>query len=1013
MQSKLTKAMVFSTDLRKAVESIITPEVPMALRLTSNLLLGVVRILHRKSKYLLQESSEAMTRLKLAFRSGSSTDLPPKTATTANYNAITLAQPSVDTLHAPNLDLELLPAKQKPTATAHASFLAADRDITIDEFAGGLVGGMLDAFTLSKPNMTDMDAHHSDTDNDLDMDRDGGSLPMALSSQEPLLFTPSSHKSKSAASGSSTLSSERMRAQNSTPRDVTPMLAGALGGSGTGEHRDGQRPAGITPSPSPADAEADRRAAAMDLDRIETPRLEDGTPKYDAAAAAAAGIGFNGDGNTPRPDLDDVDTPNAPPLPPMPPALLGSPDDDDNIHPMTPVPHPRLSTGTDDLVLADETPRADPDQASPTPASILDREPGPGGVQEGAPTEARPGAVPPQIQDRTERNQEQETGQPAETPGVPPGEAPEQPQTASDVPAEEAVPAGVASAMGGDDDLSVSAGAQSMGNDDAAGGTAIEGAGLDLDDPMTPYTGMPETPGPDGEGDVLTPLEGSAVPDDAETPRAGRRRESGEWEPPVTPETPESPAATPARRKRKAHVLVDEGATELSTTAFRACLNDTSDIVRGPRPPTRRRVDPTSRFNSWLSQPVIPLAPALNALFQETFRADQVVFSPMSDADVALDMDKDKEDGDGQERDEVEPATREQQRQEGAEDDSKMAADGAKDRSQQPTDYDGDQAQSAMAPAVLPDPALPQDSPDDNTPAEDEQDAPAATLPGELQQDKTGFSPDDMGHDQAGTAVASATAAPLPGSVPDAPRPMELDTPSALIPETPGVDAYDIPPMTPGDRSGIDDATEPLTPLGLGILTPGPMPERDVTADPDAVSLLDSGGVEPGGALSMSGAPSSYSVSADMASASENDGKPRLREVSSTRAQVAHGGGDDDTGGDDVTENTVSLRTMSMRNYIEAHLKDDGRMHYSERMHIESGYSSAATAVTKRVAARTFYELLNLSSKRVVALAQDQPYGNIFVTPSQPEFDALAGHGVAVPAGGFGATGTTMSSTSE
>lgn len=1004
MQSKLTKAMVFSTDLRKAVESIITPEVPMALRLTSNLLLGVVRILHRKSKYLLQESSEAMTRLKLAFRSGSTTDLPPKTATTANYNAITLAQPSVDTLHAPNLDLELLPAKQKPTAAAHASFLAADRDITIDEFAGGLVGGMLDAFTLSKPNMTDMDAHHSDTDNDLDMDRDGGSLPMALSSQEPLLFTPSSHKSKSAASGSSTLSSERMRAQQtSTPRDVTPMLAGATGGPGTGEQRDGQRPAGITPSPSPADAEADRRAAAMDVDRPETLRLEDGTPKDDAAAAAAAGIGFQGDGSTPRPDLDDVDTPDAPPLPPMPPALLGSPDDDDNIDPMTPIPHPRLSAGMDDLVLADdETPRADPDQASPTPASILEREPGPGGVQEGAPTESGPGAVPPEMQDITARDQEQALGQPAETPRVTPGEAPEQPQPASDVPvategtAEGATPAG-------DDDLSVSAGAQSVG------------AGADLDDPMTPYTGMPETPGPDGEGeqqsqeregdDVLTPLEGHAVPDDAETPRAGRRRESGEWEPPATPETPESPAAIPARRKRKAHVLVDEGATELSTTAFRACLNDTSDIVRGPRPPTRRRVDPTSRFNSWLSQPVIPLAPALNALFQETFRADQVVFSPMSDADVALDKDKDKEDGDGQARDEAEPSTQERRQQEGAEDDGKTGADA------------GDPAQRAMALAVVPDPAPPLDSVDDDTPAaEEQQDVPVATLPGEQQQpaaaeqDKTEFSPGDIGQDQAGTAVASATAAPLPGSVPDTPMLMELDTPSALIPETPGVDAYDIPPMTPGDRSGIDDATEPLTPLGLGILTPGPMPERDVTADPDAASLLDSGGAEPGGAMSMSGAPSSYSMSADMASTSENDGKPRLRQVSSTRAQVAHGAGDDDTGGDDVTENTVSLRTMSMRNYIEAHLKEDGRMHYSERIRIESGYSSAATAVTKRVAARTFYELLNLSSKRVVTLAQDQPYGNIFVTPSQPEFDALAGHGVA---GTIGAAGTTMSSTSE
>lgn len=56
MQSKLTKAMIFQTDITKAVETIFSPDAPMALRLTSNLLLGVFRILFRKTKYLLQES---------------------------------------------------------------------------------------------------------------------------------------------------------------------------------------------------------------------------------------------------------------------------------------------------------------------------------------------------------------------------------------------------------------------------------------------------------------------------------------------------------------------------------------------------------------------------------------------------------------------------------------------------------------------------------------------------------------------------------------------------------------------------------------------------------------------------------------------------------------------------------------------------------------------------------------------------------------------------------------------
>uniref|UniRef100_A0A7S3EBL5 Rad21/Rec8-like protein N-terminal domain-containing protein n=1 Tax=Rhodosorus marinus TaxID=101924 RepID=A0A7S3EBL5_9RHOD len=68
MQNKLTKTMVFSIDLVKACEKIIAPEAPMALRLTSNLLLGVVRVYLRKAKYLLSDCSDAVSRIKLAFK---------------------------------------------------------------------------------------------------------------------------------------------------------------------------------------------------------------------------------------------------------------------------------------------------------------------------------------------------------------------------------------------------------------------------------------------------------------------------------------------------------------------------------------------------------------------------------------------------------------------------------------------------------------------------------------------------------------------------------------------------------------------------------------------------------------------------------------------------------------------------------------------------------------------------------------------------------------------------------
>eukprot|EP00177_Eucheuma_denticulatum_P000286 GFKZ01000491.1.p1 GENE.GFKZ01000491.1~~GFKZ01000491.1.p1 ORF type:complete len:833 (-),score=172.71 GFKZ01000491.1:606-3104(-) len=172
MQSKLTKAMVFATDLRQAIETILQPPAPMALRLTSNLLLGVARILHRKTKYLLQESADALTKLKLTFRPATSVDLPASSA--PNFAAVTLADGSVDGLAAPMVDLSLIPRIKSGVGGSNSAFLAADRDITIDEFAGGLAGGMLDAFGMT----ADLELERENA-----WDVDGNN--------EPLLFTPS------------------------------------------------------------------------------------------------------------------------------------------------------------------------------------------------------------------------------------------------------------------------------------------------------------------------------------------------------------------------------------------------------------------------------------------------------------------------------------------------------------------------------------------------------------------------------------------------------------------------------------------------------------------------------------------------------------------------------------------------------------------------------------------------------------------------------------------------------
>ncbi|KAJ1122887.1 hypothetical protein NDU88_001360 [Pleurodeles waltl] len=87
---KLTKAHVFECNLETTIEKILSPKVTIALRTSGHLLLGVVRIYHRKAKYLLADCSEAFLKMKMAFRPGV-VDLPGDNLE-ATYNAITLPE---------------------------------------------------------------------------------------------------------------------------------------------------------------------------------------------------------------------------------------------------------------------------------------------------------------------------------------------------------------------------------------------------------------------------------------------------------------------------------------------------------------------------------------------------------------------------------------------------------------------------------------------------------------------------------------------------------------------------------------------------------------------------------------------------------------------------------------------------------------------------------------------------------------------------------------------------------
>ncbi|OXB78528.1 UNVERIFIED_CONTAM: hypothetical protein H355_007558 [Colinus virginianus] len=89
-EKKLTKAHVIECNLETTVRKIISPKFMIALRTSGHLLLGVVRIHHRKTKYLLADCSEALTKMKTAFRPGL-VDLPEEICEAA-YQSITLPE---------------------------------------------------------------------------------------------------------------------------------------------------------------------------------------------------------------------------------------------------------------------------------------------------------------------------------------------------------------------------------------------------------------------------------------------------------------------------------------------------------------------------------------------------------------------------------------------------------------------------------------------------------------------------------------------------------------------------------------------------------------------------------------------------------------------------------------------------------------------------------------------------------------------------------------------------------
>ena len=138
-ERKLSKTQFLQTSIEKSVSAIMGQEVvPMALRLSGQLLLGVVRIYSRKAKYLLEDCNEALLKIKMAFRSGA-VDMTSDQLNISR-NAITLPDIRTDldillpdqAMNDYDIDFEKLAAKKaKKLADNPTAYTARAADITL------------------------------------------------------------------------------------------------------------------------------------------------------------------------------------------------------------------------------------------------------------------------------------------------------------------------------------------------------------------------------------------------------------------------------------------------------------------------------------------------------------------------------------------------------------------------------------------------------------------------------------------------------------------------------------------------------------------------------------------------------------------------------------------------------------------------------------------------------------------------------------------------------------------
>ncbi|KAG1323776.1 hypothetical protein G6F62_009477 [Rhizopus arrhizus] len=144
MEKRLSKSQFLQTNIEKTIDAIETnqEEEPLTLRISGQLLLGVVRIYSRKTRYLLEDCNEALVKIKLAFKSGD-VNMPDISHSIASVNTITL-QDKLTEFDILLPDVPLNANLNEIDPILDNLDISASQDITLSELQTGFSFGALE-----------------------------------------------------------------------------------------------------------------------------------------------------------------------------------------------------------------------------------------------------------------------------------------------------------------------------------------------------------------------------------------------------------------------------------------------------------------------------------------------------------------------------------------------------------------------------------------------------------------------------------------------------------------------------------------------------------------------------------------------------------------------------------------------------------------------------------------------------------------------------------------------------